>query len=331
MDTTVSRVVENSYGAWKKQVKKSSASCERLYDLILERTALCQGVPVDYITGSRNMLLRDETELPPLAAAEPNVLISMQSVIMAISEFAKSFESSFNGASGLVEQWNQLQQIERGLRGLTDSLQRNFLQMGLSFVVKARGEDKIEGSDESAEFRDVMSRLYDWFIVSHVYEVRAFLNLGFRTLNVPREMIGSKVDSDEKDRLFLEDSVFAVSVWGIEFHSSKLKGEIRRFREANVTEMKAILGFRQLDQHSEATGIEGNLRDTGSTAKFWSPSRKKRIFYFALGHLRTIGLDTCTVELRADVCKHLKLGGNVFVALSARKKYHQLCISLDEI
>ncbi|CAN8064650.1 unnamed protein product [Agarophyton chilense] len=361
-------------------MKKNSASRERLYDLILERTALCPGVPVDFIAGSRNMLLRVETELPPLAAAEPNVLIIMQSVITAISEFAKSFERSYNSASELMEQCNQLQQIERGLRGLTDSLQRNFLQMGLSFVVKARsvnttspsaatneycfeppigaaqasdrgneefeldtaitgigtsffngGEDKIGNSDESAELFEVMSRLYDWFIVSNVYEVRAFFNLGFRILNVPREMIGSKVYSNENDRLFSQDSVLAVSVWGIEFHASTVKDEIRRLRKANVTEMKAILGFRQLDQHSEATSIEGNLGGNGSTAKFWSLYRRKRIFYFALGHLRTIGLDTCTVELRADVCKHLKLGGNGFVALNARKKYQRVCILLDEI
>ncbi|CAN8067518.1 unnamed protein product [Agarophyton chilense] len=364
---------------WIQAVKENPSSREMLYDVILETTELCDGVPVDYVAGSRNMLLRVATEVPPVAAADPNVLIIMKSIIGAIMKFSSGFDDGLRKIMDPAEKWQQQVEIECRLQRLQHNLLEKWFCMAISLAVYGssetnslsltKGGEYIFGNNNSdgqcsfeefelqnavsnigaafferyedgsrtnrglaksdnsnpGSFRSIMAKLYDAFIISHVQELRGFLDLGFRVFSVPPPTVALSTNEP-----FHDDHVLAVSVWGIEFHASKLQGHIPHCRHASVAEMEVSIGSKSLATKCEALRFQGPVADYSANMKFWSSSSKKRILYFSLSDSSAIGSNECKVEVRVKVCESLKLEGYAMTNVTAGRKYKHLFISLDE-
>lgn len=129
----VSRVEGKTLDERIHSVKANPSSHANLYDVILDKTKLCDGgIPVDYVAGSKDLLLRVATEVPPLAAAEPNVLIIMQSIIMAIAEVSKRLDEELQQKQlSSSEHWHQLTLIQNQMNDLESHLGSSWLQGAL--------------------------------------------------------------------------------------------------------------------------------------------------------------------------------------------------------
>lgn len=379
LDIAVPRIQEETLDKWLHSVKANPSSHAKLYDVILDKTKLCEGgIPVDYVAGSKDMLLRVASEVPPLAAAELNVLIIMQSIIMAISDASKRLDKELQQRPlSSSAHWHQLALIKNQLHNLESHLGSGWFQTALHAtahttsglsqdshreeyvfassnklsgrasasvridpdnVISSIGSsffDKKEQSSRSKtmhspsnedgtdNFRSVMSYLYDQFIRTHTLEVRAFLDLGFRTIPL--------LPPSGAEMKFKDGNVLAVSVWGVEFHASKFTGDVSHCRGASVTEMEASIESVSLPLHSDPISAAGMLDVRSPKARYWSSSTENRIFYFSLSGSSILGSTECRLQLKAKVCDKLRLVGDSNVHFHVGSPYMPMSIALDEL
>lgn len=130
---------------------------------------------------------------------------------------------------------------------------------------------------------------------------------------------------------FKQGNILAVSVWGVEFHASKLTGDVSHCRNSSVTELEASIESVPLPLHSGPISADGMLDVSSPKARYWSSSPKNRIFYFSLSGSSVLGSTECRVQLKAKVCDKLRLVGDSDMPFHVHSPYRPMSIALDEI
>lgn len=385
LDTVIPHVEGDHFEHWVRQVKDKPESHGILYDIILDKTELCPGdVPADYVAGTRDMLVRVGSELPPLAAADQNIVMIFRNIIKEISTISYSLDESLGSELSLPDYWHRLAVMREELRILEPLLRGNWLQASLSVARKVgsqsspvmalvsgvsqgslfRQEDGNPTAGNSGEnedlniseigsafmsrksreisetsgltvgmrstaessgvqsrgFRSVMSFLYEQFVKTQTHELRAYLELGFRTLPVTRTK--KEVGADD---------IIAISVWGVQFHASKLELMAEDLYDAHVAEMAVQVGGEPLPIILERIGVADSVNVQSKRARFWTSSSQHRIWYYGLSRSSVVGLLDFQSRVEARVTyggNGLSLVGEVDVHVTAQHGYTPVSISL---
>lgn len=159
LDTVIPHVEGDHFEHWVRQVKDKPESHGILYDIILDKTELCPGdVPADYVAGTRDMLVRVGSELPPLAAADQNIVMIFRNIIKEISTISYSLDESLGSELSLPDYWHRLAVMREELRILEPLLRGNWLQASLSVARKVGSQSSpvmalVSGVSQGSLFR----------------------------------------------------------------------------------------------------------------------------------------------------------------------------------
>lgn len=349
VETMVQPIDADTMEEWILRVKEEQSCRCFLYDIILENTVLPNGgLLVDYVAGTPNMLLRVGTELPPLASAETNLLIILHSVINAIAELTLPFDQSISSAQNdnSAETWHRSAVFYKNSAVIEAITHSAWLPAAIAATESAEfscdnssapteteisiskiGDLFFLRSDATVEsghfgFRPAMSRLYGLFVGTHTSEIRAYLELGFRAFPSVRGLSSG---------LLTDDTVVAVSIWGVEFDAHNLRGDAAHCQHSQITTLEAFL-LTDLTHGMKCHPPLGVAVSpvVGKQACFWTTCNDRRIFYFPLAGSEVVGRESCIFQLNVVVSDDLQLEGNKTIYLEARNPYKTVTISLGQ-